>query len=408
MGIETRIGIVAGLVIVVIASVYFFYGSNSEKDELFVAPGSKIADSAKGDRPLKIPMDGDKKAAPARVAGGKAPVAKPGHQQIKPPAVADRTPAGAVKPTAVPAATPSVAAGNRPANDLSRPAPSAVGPQQVPPPASPRIAKVDDRGPEPGGATAMVPEKLSPEPPRPALAHQTVTPVGGEPPKTTVLRTAPSQDLVDATRENIERAENRSATSAPDLAAVGQRLRQGAGDLLGGRKEEDRQQPPPAVSTDRDASKPGESAKPETPKTTPSQADWPKQHKIAAGDTLAVIAQHYYNDSARVADILAANSQIKDPRRLKIGETITLPAPKDSADGEKVEAKPSAPVAVEKPRVEQAAKTYQVKHGDTFFSIAKEVYGNGTRWKELYELNKETLKNDPKRLKPGMVIKLPE
>jgi nucleoid-associated protein YgaU len=29
------------------------------------------------------------------------------------------------------------------------------------------------------------------------------------------------------------------------------------------------------------------------------------------------------------------------------------------------------------------------------------------RWTEIFELNKELVKNDPKRLRPGMVIRLP-
>ena len=54
-----------------------------------------------------------------------------------------------------------------------------------------------------------------------------------------------------------------------------------------------------------------------------------------------------------------------------------------------------------------ASKTYQVREGDTFYSIAKGLYGNSARWMEIYQLNKTVLKNDPKHLKPGMVLKLP-
>ena len=38
---------------------------------------------------------------------------------------------------------------------------------------------------------------------------------------------------------------------------------------------------------------------------------------------------------------------------------------------------------------------------------AKKSLGNSSRWKEVFELNKDQLKGDPRRLKPGMTLKLP-
>ncbi len=47
MGIETRIGIVTGLLIVVVASVYFFYGNEPDEGAILVATGSKVSAAPK-------------------------------------------------------------------------------------------------------------------------------------------------------------------------------------------------------------------------------------------------------------------------------------------------------------------------------------------------------------------------
>lgn len=53
----------------------------------------------------------------------------------------------------------------------------------------------------------------------------------------------------------------------------------------------------------------------------------------------------------------------------------------------------------------QGIKTYEVKKGDTLSLIAKKYLGDSTRWRELYERNKDIISN-PNRIKVGQVIKL--
>lgn len=52
-------------------------------------------------------------------------------------------------------------------------------------------------------------------------------------------------------------------------------------------------------------------------------------------------------------------------------------------------------------------KMYRVKSTDNLFRIAKSTLGRGARWREIYELNRDRIA-DPDRLKPGMVIRLPD
>ena len=49
--------------------------------------------------------------------------------------------------------------------------------------------------------------------------------------------------------------------------------------------------------------------------------------------------------------------------------------------------------------------TYTVKRGDTLMSIAREVYGDATRWKDIFDLNSDKL-SDPSHIVPGQVLKL--
>lgn len=66
----------------------------------------------------------------------------------------------------------------------------------------------------------------------------------------------------------------------------------------------------------------------------------------------------------------------------------------------KVNKKPPRPV--EKPKV----RTHTVVRGDTLWHIAKRYLANGAKWKEIYNLNKDKIKN-PNLIYPGQVFKIP-
>jgi len=57
--------------------------------------------------------------------------------------------------------------------------------------------------------------------------------------------------------------------------------------------------------------------------------------------------------------------------------------------------------------VAQAAtpRTYTVKAGDTLRSIARELLGDGERWKDIFEWNSDKLSN-PNQIEPGQVLRL--
>jgi len=53
-----------------------------------------------------------------------------------------------------------------------------------------------------------------------------------------------------------------------------------------------------------------------------------------------------------------------------------------------------------------AAKAYTVVKGDSLWAIAKKLLGNGSRWQEIYSLNKDKISN-PNLIYPGQVFSLP-
>jgi nucleoid-associated protein YgaU len=53
-----------------------------------------------------------------------------------------------------------------------------------------------------------------------------------------------------------------------------------------------------------------------------------------------------------------------------------------------------------------ATRTYTVKAGDTLSKIAKEHLGNANEYMKIFEANRDQL-NDPDKIKPGQVLKIP-
>ena len=50
--------------------------------------------------------------------------------------------------------------------------------------------------------------------------------------------------------------------------------------------------------------------------------------------------------------------------------------------------------------------TYTVIAGDTLSKIAKREYGDASKWHQIYEANKDTIKN-PDLIYPGQTFKIP-
>jgi LysM repeat protein len=109
-------------------------------------------------------------------------------------------------------------------------------------------------------------------------------------------------------------------------------------------------------------------------------------YTVEKGDTLMKIAFNTYGDLYRWKSIYEANKdKIPDVNRLSAGTVL------------KVE-KPAAPVSLE-----QDGEKYMIQPGDTLGKIANNVYGNQSRWKEIWEKNKQLIHN-PNKIFAGFFV----
>jgi len=125
-----------------------------------------------------------------------------------------------------------------------------------------------------------------------------------------------------------------------------------------------------------------------------------KKHVISKGDTLWGLAEFYYGDGRLHKRILAANPGL-DENKLIVGREIVIPSEEALAE-KPAQTRPGTPT---QPGVRK--HTYVVERGDTLIKIARNVLKDESRWREIYELNKDKIAN-PDVVPAGLELKLPE
>jgi LysM repeat protein len=74
---------------------------------------------------------------------------------------------------------------------------------------------------------------------------------------------------------------------------------------------------------------------------------------------------------------------------------------------------PSGAVSSEGPTPEDGGETaptpgqYIVNQGDYLIKISKQVYGTTSRWREIYDANRDTIGSNPDLIQPGMLLNIP-
>ena len=139
-----------------------------------------------------------------------------------------------------------------------------------------------------------------------------------------------------------------------------------------------------------------------------------KTYTVEPGDRLIDIARDEYGDGKLWKAIVAANPDLEDPDRLLVGQKLKLPPleqarrllhPGASAEIAKPALRPTAQPGGAKTKP-TAGTTYVVGPGDSLIKIARNVLGDASRWKEIYEMNRDEL-DSPDLIVPGMKLRLP-
>ena len=133
-------------------------------------------------------------------------------------------------------------------------------------------------------------------------------------------------------------------------------------------------------------------------------------HVIQSGDSFSSLAAKYLGHAKHASLIAKANPGVQ-PRRLRVGMRVKIPpAPLTPAQATSSVKQPTTPrkVKVSEPIPPVPAKhAYKVKPGEGWYDLSRRFLGDGTRWPELFELNRERVSHNPQLLRAGTVIELP-
>lgn len=147
----------------------------------------------------------------------------------------------------------------------------------------------------------------------------------------------------------------------------------------------------------------------ESPATSrPSEAM--HTHTVQKGETFSTIAASAYGSANFYPYIMRANPTV-DAKALRPGMVIKIPDVSIVKPAESTEKPAQTPVNNTKAKPTVAtdinSSQYIVQSGDSLNRIAVKKYGKVDMVSRIYEMNKQTIGDDPAKLKVGMVLTMP-
>jgi len=143
-------------------------------------------------------------------------------------------------------------------------------------------------------------------------------------------------------------------------------------------------------------------------RSSPASGGTPRSHVIQKGETFASISRTVYGDGRYYLQIQKANPGL-EPSALKPGTRINLPELASAGESRTASRSSHGAQSGSNGAASIDHKSqYKVESGDSLYKIAEKLYGDGTKMDSLYEANKQTIGPDPRKLKLGMILKLPE
>jgi nucleoid-associated protein YgaU len=145
---------------------------------------------------------------------------------------------------------------------------------------------------------------------------------------------------------------------------------------------------------------------------SPSFDDKRLFYRWQQGDGWVKLAERLYGNATKFSLLKNANEGRDD---IEPGEQILVPifdseslaqVPVLEPAKNEVSAAAKSEKASKKAPTMTGGKIHEVKKGESLWKIAKSELGDGNRWKEIYELNKDQMKS-PEAVRLGMKLKLP-
>lgn len=126
-------------------------------------------------------------------------------------------------------------------------------------------------------------------------------------------------------------------------------------------------------------------------------------HHVQRGESLTSIARRYYGDGSFAGDIARFND-IDNPDTIRVGHRLRIPGTQALSG---IETTPRETAQQDsRPESKPVYTTYTVKRGDTLSEISQQLLGTARRWREIYEMNRDAIR-DPDNLIAGTELKIP-
>ena len=130
---------------------------------------------------------------------------------------------------------------------------------------------------------------------------------------------------------------------------------------------------------------------------TEEEVKLPATHKVAPGENLWKIAEHYYGSGYNWVDV-AKENKLGNPSFLVVNQELAIPdvPARHPEGGEIASGKKVADI-----------NEYTVERGDSLWKIAEKIYGDGYQWAKIYQANQEKIGANPGLIFSGTVLTIP-
>ena len=130
---------------------------------------------------------------------------------------------------------------------------------------------------------------------------------------------------------------------------------------------------------------------------TEEEVKLPATHKVAPGENLWEIAEHYYGSGYNWVDV-AKENKLGNPNFLVVDQELAIPdvPARHPEGGEIASGKKVADI-----------DEYTVERDDSLWKIAEKIYGDGYQWVKIYQANQEKIGVNPGLIFSGTVLTIP-